>query len=83
MGDPARANPAEIIDIPYLDDPQWKGVPDYLHYKANWLLIVDNLMLDADPDFKLLAIATDAPLAHFRRTLSKLIDEEEGTRRVT
>jgi phenylpropionate dioxygenase-like ring-hydroxylating dioxygenase large terminal subunit len=43
MGDPARADPAKILDIPYLTDPAWRGVPDYLHYKANYLLIVDNL----------------------------------------
>ena len=42
-GDPAKADPSTILDFPYLDDPQWKGVPDYMHYKANWLLIVDNL----------------------------------------
>ena len=43
MGQAAKADPAQILDFPYLDDPQWKGVPDYMHYKANWLLIVDNL----------------------------------------
>lgn len=43
MGDPARADPAAIIDFPYLRDPRWKGIPDYLHYDANYLLIVDNL----------------------------------------
>jgi len=43
MGDPARANPDEIVDFPFLRDPKWKGVPDYLHYDANYLLIVDNL----------------------------------------
>lgn len=43
MGDPAQADEAKIIDFPYLRDPQWKGVPDYMHYDANWLLIVDNL----------------------------------------
>lgn len=43
MGDPALADPAKIIDFPYLRDAQWKGVPDYMHYKANWLFIVDNL----------------------------------------
>jgi vanillate O-demethylase monooxygenase subunit len=35
-------------------------------------------MLDADPDFKMNAIVADAPLAHFRRTLAKLIDAERG-----
>ena len=43
MGEAAKADPAQILDFPYLDDPQWRGVPDYLHYDANWLLIVDNL----------------------------------------
>lgn len=43
MGDPAKADPALIVDLPYMEDPQWKGLPAYLHYKANYLLIVDNL----------------------------------------
>jgi phenylpropionate dioxygenase-like ring-hydroxylating dioxygenase large terminal subunit len=43
MGDPALADPALIVDLPYLRDPQWKGIPAYLHYDANYLLIVDNL----------------------------------------
>ncbi len=43
MGDPAKADPALIVDLPYLDDPAWKGIPAYLHYDANYLLIVDNL----------------------------------------
>ena len=43
MGDPARADPVQIIDFPYLHDSRWKGIPAYLHYDANYLLIVDNL----------------------------------------
>jgi vanillate O-demethylase monooxygenase subunit len=43
MGDPAKADPSKILDIPYLANPAWRGVPDYLHYDANYLLIVDNL----------------------------------------
>jgi phenylpropionate dioxygenase-like ring-hydroxylating dioxygenase large terminal subunit len=43
MGDPAAADPALIHDMPYLQDPKWKGLPGYLHYEANYLLIVDNL----------------------------------------
>jgi vanillate O-demethylase monooxygenase subunit len=34
--------------------------------------------LDADPGFKMNAIVADAPLAHFRRTLGKLMDAERG-----
>jgi phenylpropionate dioxygenase-like ring-hydroxylating dioxygenase large terminal subunit len=43
MGDAAKADPALIVDLPYLEDPRWKGIPAYLHYAANYLLIVDNL----------------------------------------
>ena len=31
---------------------------------------------DADPDFKMHGIAADAPLAHFRWTLGRMIEEE-------
>jgi len=43
MGEAAKADPAKILDFPYLRDPSWRGKPDYMHYKANYLLIVDNL----------------------------------------
>jgi vanillate O-demethylase monooxygenase subunit len=42
-GDPAKADPSQIVDFPYLADPGWKGIPAYLHYDANYMLIVDNL----------------------------------------
>ncbi|HVL59780.1 MAG TPA: aromatic ring-hydroxylating dioxygenase subunit alpha, partial [Burkholderiaceae bacterium] len=35
-------------------------------------------VLDADPNFKMLALTADVPLSHFRRTLNKLIAEEQG-----
>jgi len=43
MGDAQAADPAKALDFPYLRDPKWRGKPDYMHYKANYLLIVDNL----------------------------------------
>lgn len=43
MGDPALADEDLIVDYPPLHDPKWRGLPAYLHYDANWLLIVDNL----------------------------------------
>ena len=43
MGDAAKADPASILELPYLEDSNWKGIPAYLHYDANYLLIVDNL----------------------------------------
>ncbi len=44
MGDPALADPAKITDFHWLDDPNWGAMPQYLHVKANWQLIVDNLL---------------------------------------
>ena len=45
MGEPELANPDLIVDFPYLSNPDWAGLSEreYLHYDANWLLIVDNL----------------------------------------
>jgi phenylpropionate dioxygenase-like ring-hydroxylating dioxygenase large terminal subunit len=46
MGDPTLADPALIHDFAPLSQPdQWRGFDkeSYLHYDANWLLIVDNL----------------------------------------
>ncbi|HEX5613114.1 MAG TPA: aromatic ring-hydroxylating dioxygenase subunit alpha [Burkholderiales bacterium] len=43
MGDPAKADESQILDIPYLAHPAWRGIADYMHYDANYLLIVDNL----------------------------------------
>src|SRR6266850_1799950 len=43
MGDPAKADSSKILDFDYLSDPRWRGKPDYMHYDANYLLIVDNL----------------------------------------
>jgi phenylpropionate dioxygenase-like ring-hydroxylating dioxygenase large terminal subunit len=44
MGDPALADPAAIADFHWLDDPFWGAKGQYLHVKANWQLIVDNLL---------------------------------------
>ena len=35
-------------------------------------------VLDADPDFRMSGIVSDAPLAHFRRTLGRLIESERA-----
>jgi phenylpropionate dioxygenase-like ring-hydroxylating dioxygenase large terminal subunit len=44
MGDAARADAALIPDFHWLDDPHWGAKACYLHVKANWQLIVDNLL---------------------------------------
>jgi vanillate O-demethylase monooxygenase subunit len=45
MGDPEAANPDDILDYEPLSSTAWAGIPQpaYLHYDANWMLIVDNL----------------------------------------
>ena len=44
MGDPALADPAAITDFHWLDDADWGAKSSYLYVKANWQLIVDNLL---------------------------------------
>jgi phenylpropionate dioxygenase-like ring-hydroxylating dioxygenase large terminal subunit len=44
MGDPERADPDLIPDCHYQDDPAWASVPAYIHYKADYRLILDNLL---------------------------------------
>jgi phenylpropionate dioxygenase-like ring-hydroxylating dioxygenase large terminal subunit len=44
MGEPALADPAEIEDFHWLDDPQWRAKPDRLDLGGNYLLLVENLL---------------------------------------
>jgi len=44
MGDPALADPSQICDFHWIDDPNWGAKGDYLHVLANWQLVVDNLL---------------------------------------
>src|SRR5678810_1428995 len=65
MGDPAKADPSKILEFNYLSDPAWRGKPDYMHYDANYLLIVDNLS-----DFAHLAfVHTKTPVSYTHLTL--------------
>lgn len=44
MGELARADAGAIADFFWHDSPQWRMKPGYLHYQANYQLIVDNLL---------------------------------------
>jgi phenylpropionate dioxygenase-like ring-hydroxylating dioxygenase large terminal subunit len=44
MGDPDQADESEIPDVWWLDDPDWTPVMGCLHMKADYRLLVDNLM---------------------------------------
>lgn len=44
MGEPAQADPAQVPDTHWLDDPQWRSLPGRMHYTVNHLAIADNLL---------------------------------------
>lgn len=44
MGDPSLADPASVPDVFWLDDPGWTPAPSYLRAKADYRLLVDNLL---------------------------------------
>ncbi len=44
MGDAALANPDDIVDCFWHDSDAWRMKPGYIHYQANYKLIVDNLL---------------------------------------
>jgi vanillate O-demethylase monooxygenase subunit len=44
MGDPVLADAGLLPDTYALDHPAWRMQPGYMHYKANHLLISDNLL---------------------------------------
>jgi phenylpropionate dioxygenase-like ring-hydroxylating dioxygenase large terminal subunit len=44
MGDPSKADPGRIPDMPWLSDPKWATTPGRLHVKSSYQFIVDNLL---------------------------------------
>jgi phenylpropionate dioxygenase-like ring-hydroxylating dioxygenase large terminal subunit len=44
MGDAALADTSKVPDMHWLDDAAWRAKPAYIHYDANYLLILDNLL---------------------------------------
>ena len=44
MGDPALANPDEIEDFHWMDAPGWRAKGERMHLKANYKLLVENLL---------------------------------------
>lgn len=44
MGEPSQASGDEIADFFWHASPDWRMKPGYLHYQANYKLIVDNLL---------------------------------------
>lgn len=44
LGDPALADESLIPDCHYQDDPDWRMVPRYRYFEADYRLIIDNLL---------------------------------------
>tara|TARA_R110000850_G_scaffold168543_1_gene293552 strand:- start:71466 stop:72314 length:849 start_codon:yes stop_codon:yes gene_type:complete len=44
MGESNLANETDIIDYYWHDSPEWRMKPGYIHYQANYQLIIDNLL---------------------------------------
>lgn len=44
MGDADKADSSLIPDTYWLDSPDWRYKPDYMHYGVDYLLIADNLL---------------------------------------
>ena len=44
MGDPGRMDPDDIPDFHWLDHPDWRAKPSYLHIRCNYQLLIDNLL---------------------------------------
>jgi phenylpropionate dioxygenase-like ring-hydroxylating dioxygenase large terminal subunit len=77
MGDAALADDSQIVDCHWNDDPDWPTARGYLHYKANYQLIVDNLL-----DFSHLTFLHTATLANkkFAETRPEITPFERGLR---
>ncbi len=44
MGDPEKADPADVIDYPPDDQVNWPRANDMLHLKASYVMVLENLM---------------------------------------
>jgi phenylpropionate dioxygenase-like ring-hydroxylating dioxygenase large terminal subunit len=44
MGDADKANPDLIPDCHHHESPEWASIPRYAHFKANYKLVLDNLL---------------------------------------
>lgn len=58
MGEPANADESKIPNLYWMNDPAWCVTPGYIHLKANYQLLVDNLL-----DFTHLSYVHRATLA--------------------
>ena len=83
MGAPDKADPSLLPDVSALSHPDWRMKPGYMHYKASYLLISDNLL-----DFSHLSYVHEGTLggtpaiAEARAKLEKIPRGVRLTRRI-
>jgi phenylpropionate dioxygenase-like ring-hydroxylating dioxygenase large terminal subunit len=80
MGDPALADPDLIPPCPFQDSPDWASIPSYIHYDADYRLILDNLM-----DFSHLSFVHETTLggSHSIATTRPKVEQVDGGVRMT
>ena len=77
MGDPDLADEALIPDhlYRYNDDPEWSCVEGYLHVKADYMLLVDNLM---DLSHETFLHSKTIGTVHVAETPAQVAQDNEG-----
>lgn len=77
LGDPRLANPAQIVDCHWNGAPGWPTASGYIHYRANYQLIADNLL-----DFSHLTFVHRTTLANaaFPNARPEVVPFDSGVR---
>ncbi len=80
MGDAQRADPSLIPDCHWQDDPAWRSIPAYIHYEADYRLIMDNQL-----DFSHLSFVHENTLGGSRKIAETVptLEAIEGGIRLT
>jgi len=77
MGDAQRAQPDDIVDVHWNGAPGWATATGYIHYKAHYQLIADNLL-----DFSHLTFVHRTTLANnaFPNARAEIVPFDRGIR---
>jgi hypothetical protein len=76
MGDPGQADPAQIPDTHWLDDPNWTCTPDGYLEEDRAVITAQARALAAAPDSSMIPFAVDTALSHFRRLIKRTLASE-------
>ncbi len=79
MGDPDKADPQAIMANPEHQDPAWSWRPYTMHVKANWQLLVDNILDLTHVAYIHANTIGGSPQTHFSADVSVQFDGEQVT----